>query len=108
MCSFFNQKKLSYNLRKGPILNLPIPQSTYYGTILFTFEVLLYGAIFLLKLNSAIQFSNLKPRLKIWEISILDVSFASKLVSRQNLVFFSGILYILCWSLLASAAFYQR
>ena len=32
MCSFFNPKKLSYNLRKGPILNIPRTQSTYYGT----------------------------------------------------------------------------
>ena len=32
MWSFFKQKKLSYNLRKGPILNLPRTQSTYYGT----------------------------------------------------------------------------
>ena len=28
----FKPKKLSYNLRKGPILNLPINQSTCYGT----------------------------------------------------------------------------
>ena len=32
MWSFFKLKKLSYNLRKGPILNLPRAQSTYYGT----------------------------------------------------------------------------
>ena len=32
MWSFFKPKKLSYNLRKGPILNLPRTQSTYYGT----------------------------------------------------------------------------
>ena len=41
--------------------------------MLFTLEVLLYGTIFLLKLNPAIQFSNLKPKLKIWEILIMDV-----------------------------------
>ena len=40
---------------------------------LFTLEVLLNGIIFLLKLNPAIQFSNLKPKLKIWEIFIVDV-----------------------------------
>ena len=40
---------------------------------LFTLEALLYGIIFLLKLNPAIQFSNLKPKLKIWEILIVDV-----------------------------------
>ena len=32
MWSFFKQKKLSYNLRKGPILNLPRTQTTYYST----------------------------------------------------------------------------
>ena len=32
MWLFFKQKKLSYNLRKGPILNLPRTQSTYHGT----------------------------------------------------------------------------
>ena len=31
--------------------------------MLFTLEVPLYGTIFLLKLNPAIQFSNLKPKL---------------------------------------------
>ena len=55
----FKLKKLSYNLRKEPILNLPRTQSTL--------EVLLYGTIFLPKFNPAIQFSNLKPKLKIWK-----------------------------------------
>ena len=32
MWSFFKPKKLSYNLRKGPILNLPKTQSTFHGT----------------------------------------------------------------------------
>ena len=32
MSSFFKTKKLSCNLRKGPILNLPRTQSTYYST----------------------------------------------------------------------------
>ena len=30
--SFFKQKKLPYNFIKGPILNLPRTQSTYFGT----------------------------------------------------------------------------
>ena len=30
--SFFKPKALSYYLRKGPILNLPKTQSTFYGT----------------------------------------------------------------------------
>ena len=41
--------------------------------MLFTLEVPLYGTIFLLKLNPAIQFLNLKPKLKIWEILTVDV-----------------------------------
>ena len=32
MWSFFKQKKLSYSLKKGPILNVPRTHSTYYGT----------------------------------------------------------------------------
>ena len=31
MWSFFKPKKLSYNLRKGPILNLSKTQSTFHG-----------------------------------------------------------------------------
>ena len=41
--------------------------------MLLTLEVLLYGTIFMTKLNPAIQFSNLKPKLKIREILIVDV-----------------------------------
>ena len=38
MYSFFNQKKLSCNLRKGPIINLPRTQSTYCGTNALNFR----------------------------------------------------------------------
>ena len=38
MWSFFKAKKLCYNLRKGPILNLPRTQSTYYGTNVIHFR----------------------------------------------------------------------
>ena len=55
--------------------------------MVFTLEVLLYGTIFLLKLNLAIQFSKLKPKLKIWKILIVDVYFTGKLVLRQYLVY---------------------
>ena len=55
--------------------------------MLFTLEVLLYGRTFLLKLYPAIQFSNLKPKLKIWEILIVDVQFAGELVLRQYLIY---------------------
>ena len=68
MWLFFKPKKLSYNLRKGPILNLPRSQSIYYGTNAFPFRGFL-----LLKLNPAIQLLNLKPKLKTWEIVIMDV-----------------------------------
>ena len=77
MWLFFKPKKLSYNLRKGPILknsvHLPRTQSTYYDTNTIHFRGSLNGIIFLLKLNPAIQFSNLKPKIKTWEILIVDV-----------------------------------
>ena len=40
-------------------------------------EFILHGIIFLLKLNPAIQFSNLKPTLKIWEILIVHLMLLS-------------------------------
>ena len=73
MWSFFKQKILSYNLRKRPILNIPRTQSAYYGTNAINFRGSLNETIFLLKLNPAIQFSNLKPELKVWEILFVDV-----------------------------------
>ena len=69
--SFFKQKQLSYNLRKGSILNLPRTSPSTPAQTLFSLGVHLYGTMFLL--NPAIQFSNLKPKLKIWEILIVDV-----------------------------------
>ena len=71
--SFFKQKQLSYNLRTGSILNLPRTSPFTAAQMLFSLEVHLYGKIFLLELNPVIQFSNLKPKLKIWEILIVDV-----------------------------------
>ena len=67
MWSFFKQKK-----GKGPILSLPRTQSIYYGTNAVHI-FLLYGIMFLLKLNLVIQFSNLKPKSKIWETLTVDV-----------------------------------
>ena len=32
MCSFFTRKEILHNLRKGQVLSLPPPASTYYGT----------------------------------------------------------------------------
>ena len=73
MWSFSQQKKLSYKLRKGSILNLPRTSPSTAAQMLFSLEVYFYATIFLLKLNPAIQFQNLKPKLKIWEILIADV-----------------------------------
>ena len=42
MWSFFKPKNLSYNLRKGPILNLPKTQSTFYGTNAIHFKRFYY------------------------------------------------------------------
>ena len=75
MWSFFKQENVSYNL---PELSPPTA-----AQMLFTFEVLLYRAMFLVKLNQGIQFSNLKPKLKICR----KVRFADKLVLWQYLVY---------------------
>ena len=61
----FKQKKLPYNLRKRPILNYQELSPPTAAQMLLTLKVLTYGTIFLLKLNPAFQFSNLKPKLKI-------------------------------------------
>ena len=60
MWSFFKQKKLSYNLRKGPILNLPRTQSTYYGTNTIHRGSFVCNNLSA-KINPTIHFSNLKP-----------------------------------------------
>ena len=46
--SFFKQKKLSYNLRKGSILNLPRTSPSTPAQTLFSLGVHLYGTMFLL------------------------------------------------------------
>ena len=56
MWSFFKQKKLSYNLRKGPTPHLPRTQSTYCGT---NVEVLLYA-----KIKSSNSVFQLKTKIK--------------------------------------------
>ena len=75
MWSFFKQKKVSYNFSE--------PSSPTAAQRLFTFEAMLYGAIFLVKLNLWIQFLNLKPKLKICR----KIRFADKLVLWQYLVY---------------------
>ena len=57
-----------------------------------TSDVLLYRTMLLLKLNPAIQFLNLKPKLKILEILIMDVEFAGNFVFRKVILrIFVGI-----------------
>ena len=52
--SFFKPKKLSYSLRKGPILNLPRTQSTYYGTNAIHFR----GSLICSNLPAKVKSSN--------------------------------------------------
>ena len=61
MWSLVNPKKLSYNLRKIPILILPRTQFTYYDTNSINFRGSLIWNNLLAKVKSAIQFSNIKP-----------------------------------------------
>ena len=80
MWSFIKSQKLCYNLREGPFKiyrELSLPNTSQ---MLLTLEILLYGTIFLLKLNPAIQFSNLKPKLKNLGNVDCGCFFAGKLV----------------------------
>ena len=70
MWSFFKQKVI-LQFKKGTYSKRT--KNSVHLLRLFIFEVLLYRTIFLLKLNPAIQFSNLKPKLKIWEILTVNV-----------------------------------
>ena len=54
MWSFFKPKKLSYSLRKGPILNLTKIQSTFYGTNAIHFR----GSLKLNNLPANVKSSN--------------------------------------------------
>ena len=87
MWSFFKQKKLPYKLRKGLILNLPKLSPPTIVQMRITFEILLHRTIFQLKLNPATQFKDLKQKLKIWKIQIVNVYFY-KLVLQQYLAYF--------------------
>ena len=71
MWSFFKPKKLSYNLRKGPILNLLRTQSTYYGTNAIHFR----GSLILNNLPAKVKSSNsvLQFKTKIKNLRIVDV-----------------------------------
>ena len=63
MGSIFKQIKSLYNLRKGPTENLKKLSQPAMVQMALTVEVLLYGIFFLMKLDSAIHFSNLKVNL---------------------------------------------
>ena len=63
MWSFFKQRKLSYNLRKGPILNLLRTQSTY-GTNAVHFRGSLVWNILSAKVKSSNSVFELKTKIK--------------------------------------------
>ena len=73
MSSFFKTKKLSCNLRKGPILNLPSTQSTYYSTNAIHFRYSLIWKNLPAKVKSSNLVFEFKTKIKIWEILVLDV-----------------------------------
>ena len=64
MWSFFKPKKLSYDLRKGPILNLPRTQSTYFGTNAIHFRGSLIWNNFPAKVKSSNSVLEFKTKIK--------------------------------------------
>ena len=64
MWSFFKPKKLSYNLRKGPILNLPKTQSAFYGTSAIHFRGSLIWNNLPAKVKSSILVFEFKTKIK--------------------------------------------
>ena len=64
MWSFFKPKKLPYNLRKGPCLNLPRAQSTYYGTNVIRFRGSLIRNNLLAKVKSSNSVFKFKTKIK--------------------------------------------
>ena len=70
MWSFFKPKKLSYDLRKGPILNLPRTQSTYFGTNAIHFR----GSLIWNNLSANVKSSNsvLEFKTKIKSLGNID------------------------------------
>ena len=68
--SFLKLKKLSYNLRKGPILHLPRTQSTYYGTNAIHFM----GSLIWNNLPAKVKSSNsiLELKTKIKNLGYID------------------------------------
>ena len=80
MLSFFNQKKLSYNVRKWTILNVPRAQSTYCGTNAANFRSSFVRKNLLAEIKSSNSVFEFKIKVKIWKILVLDILFAGKLV----------------------------
>ena len=70
MWSFFKPKKLSYNLRKGPILNLPKTQYTFYGTNAINFR----GSLIRNNLPAKVKSSNsvFESKTKIKNLGNID------------------------------------
>ena len=64
MWSFFKPKKLSYNLRKGPILNLPKTQSTFYVTNVIHFRGSLVWNSLPAKVKSSNSIFEFKTKIK--------------------------------------------
>ena len=80
MWSLFNQKKLSYSVRKWTILNVPRAQSTYCGTNAVNFRDSFVRNNLLAEIKSSNSVFKFKTKVKIWKILILDILFAGKLV----------------------------
>ena len=64
MWSFFKKKKLPYILRKGPFLNLPRTQSTYYSTNAVHIRGSLVWNNLPTKVKSINSVFNFKPKIK--------------------------------------------
>ena len=64
MWSFFKQKRLSYNLRKGPILNLPRTQSIYYSANAIHFRGSLIWNNLPVKVKSSSSVVEFKTKIK--------------------------------------------
>ena len=62
--SFFKQKKLSYNLKEGPALNLPRTQSTYCVTNTIHFRGSLVWNNLLAKVKSSNSVFEFKTKIK--------------------------------------------
>ena len=79
MWSFFQPKKLSYNLRKGSILNLPRTQSTYFGTNAIHFR----GSLIWNNLPAKVKSSNSVFEFKTKIKNLGNIDCASNVIERS-------------------------